>query len=75
MMHNGAFTSLTQVLNHYNNIVATPGNNRLDSRLSNNGLGQKLQLTLDERNALIAFMRTLTGTNVYTDAKWSNPFK
>jgi cytochrome c peroxidase len=75
MMHNGAFTNLTQVLNHYNNIVATPGNNRLDSRLSNNGLGQKLQLTLDERNALIAFMRTLTGTNVYTDAKWSNPFK
>ncbi|MFY7900460.1 MAG: cytochrome-c peroxidase [Chitinophagaceae bacterium] len=75
MMHNGAFTNLLQVINHYNNITPTPGNNRLDGRLRNNGLGQKLQLTLEEKYALIAFLKTLTGSNVYTDAKWSNPFK
>jgi len=75
MMHNGAFTNLLQVINHYNDIAAPLGNNRLDPRLRNNGLGQKLQLTIDEKNALIAFMKTLTGSNVYTDAKWSNPFK
>ncbi|MEY4462582.1 MAG: hypothetical protein RLY98_1122, partial [Bacteroidota bacterium] len=28
-----------------------------------------------EVNALIAFIKTLTGTNVYSDPKWSSPFK
>ena len=30
--------------------------------------------TATEVNAVIAFLRTLSGTDVYTNTKWSNPF-
>jgi cytochrome c peroxidase len=33
-----------------------------------------LQLTQNEKDALVAFMRTLSGIDVYTNRKWSNPF-
>ena len=35
---------------------------------------QNLQLTQAEKNALEAFLRTLTGSDIYTNEKWSNPF-
>jgi cytochrome c peroxidase len=73
MMHTGSFASLNAVLNHYNGIDPT-GNNTLDNRLRPNGNGQQLNLTLEERDAVIAFLRTLAGTEIYTDEKWSNPF-
>ena len=50
-------------------------NARLDPKLKPNGIGQKLNFNAQEVNALIAFLRTLTGKNIYTDPKWSNPFK
>ncbi len=74
MMHTAALTSLQAVLGHYGSINLAPGNNRLDNKLRPNGFGQKLNLTAAEVNAVSAFLKTLTGTNVYTDAKWSNPF-
>lgn len=72
-MHNGALTSLTAVINHYN---AIPGNNaNLDPRLQRpGGQVQNLNLTTQQRNDLVAFLQTLTGSSVYTDEKWSNPF-
>ncbi len=33
-----------------------------------------LNLTNDEKEAVVAFLKTLTGTDVYTNEKWSNPF-
>jgi cytochrome c peroxidase len=74
MMHHGGSTTLRSVILHYNNIIREPGNNNLDQRLTPGGNGQQLQLTETEINALIAFLQTLSGTNVYTDKKWSNPF-
>jgi len=74
MMHDGSITSLRNVMLHYNNIVIRPGNNNLDPRLAPGGMGQQLQLTDQEINAMVAFLQTLAGTNVYTDKKWSNPF-
>ena len=74
LMHSGAFASLQGAINHYNNIVIHPLNNNLDGRLTPNGMGQKLQLTPTEMNNLMAFLATLTGSNVYTDKKWSDPF-
>lgn len=72
-MHNGIFTTLDQVINHYNNIPADNAN--LDPRLRRPGGNvQNLNLTQAERDSLVAFLRTLSGTNVYTDPKWSNPF-
>jgi cytochrome c peroxidase len=47
---------------------------KYDPRLTPGGIGQQLNLTTTEVNAVIAFLRTLSGTDVYTNAKWSNPF-
>ncbi|MDO3425977.1 cytochrome c peroxidase [Chryseobacterium sp. APV1] len=74
-MHTGNLTTLQQVIGHYGNINIAPGNTNLDPRLAPNGNGQKLNLTSTEVNAVIAFLKTLSGTDVYTNKKWSNPFK
>ena len=74
MMHTGVFTTLQQVIGHYGTINIAPGNTNLDQKLIPNGFGQQLHLTSTEVNSVIAFIKTLSGTAVYTDTKWSNPF-
>ncbi|WP_338407243.1 cytochrome c peroxidase [uncultured Flavobacterium sp.] len=74
MMHTGNLTTLQTVIGHYGKINLAPGNTNLDARLTPNGFGQQLNLTAPEVNALIAFINTLSGTNVYVDLKWSSPF-
>ncbi|MEY3919117.1 MAG: Cytochrome peroxidase precursor [Bacteroidota bacterium] len=73
-MHTAASQTIRQVLNHYNTIAAGPRNTNLDPRLRPNNIGQNLQMTPDEINAMVAFLRTLTGKDVYTNKKWGNPF-
>ena len=74
-MHIGVSSNIITVLNHYNNINFNPAtNNNLDPRLRPNGNGQQLNLTNAERDAVIAFLATLAGSDVYTNEKWSNPF-
>lgn len=75
MMHTGVITTLQAVIDHYDNINANSNNARLNPKLKLNGIGQKLNLNAQEVNALKAFLKTLTGMNIYTDPKWSNPFK
>lgn len=75
MMHTGNLTTLQQIVGHYGTINLAIGNTNLDVKLRPNGIGQKLNLNATEVNAVIAFLKTLTGSNVYTDAKWANPFK
>jgi cytochrome c peroxidase len=72
-MHNGQFTSIAQVINHY---AAIPGNNaNLDPRLRRPGGNvQTLNLTPQDRLDLEAFLLTLSGNAVYLEPKWSNPF-
>lgn len=72
-MHIGISNNLATVMNHYDEINLA-GNTNLDPRLQPNGVGQQLNLTDNERNAVIAFIRTLAGNDVYTNTKWSNPF-
>lgn len=74
MMHTGSLATLQNVIAHYGTITLAPGNTNLDQRLRPNGFGQKLNLTATETSALTAFIKTLTGNTVYTDAKWSSPF-
>ena len=75
MMHTGANRSLRAVINHYNTIALNQNQNpNLDARLAPNRIGQDLNLTQSEISALVAFLQTLSGTNVYIDKKWSNPF-
>ena len=74
MMHTGGITSLNTLIGHYGRINLAPGNTRLDPRLRPNGFGQSLALNQNEVDAVVAFLKTLTGTAVYTDARWSDPF-
>lgn len=74
-MHNAGqngFNALIDVINHYDSIPVD--NNNLDARLRPGGNLARLRLTTQEKGNLIAFVRTLTGSAVYTDARWSDPF-
>ena len=72
-MHDGRFTTLAQVIAHYDNgIVPSPN---LDQRLRGpNGQPQRLGLTPGERAALVAYLGTLTDSTLITARKFSNPF-
>ena len=75
LMHDGSMTSLLQVINHYNSIPNNPANNNLDNRLQGPGnQTQQLNLTINEKSALEAFLKTLSGSDIYTNEKWSDPF-
>lgn len=80
LMHDGSLTTLADVIEHYNRITLDPQNTNLDNRLRGGGPGggqpngQDLALTQTEKDALVAFLETLSGQNVYTDSKWSDPF-
>ena len=78
LMHDGSMDSFDAVLDHYNDITFNPGiNPNLDNRLRGGpqGQGQQLMLTQQERDAVEAFMKTLTGSDVYTNERWSDPFE
>jgi cytochrome c peroxidase len=76
LMHNGLFTDMQQVLEHYNDIEESTGidNIVVDPRLKDGPNVQKLNMTIEEMNSVIAFLKTLTGSDLYTNEKWSNPF-
>jgi len=74
MMHTSVLRSLRAVINHYNTINLNPRNTNLDQRLRPGGNGQNLNVTEAEIAAVVAFMQTLGGNNVYVNKKWSNPF-
>lgn len=73
LMHDGSKATLSAMVEHYNAINAA-NNPFLDNRLRPAGAGQNLNMTTAEKSALIAFLKTLGGSNVYVDPKWSNPF-
>jgi len=76
MMHTAIIKDLKTAVGHYGNLTGPAiNNNNLDSRLKPNGtIGQQLHLTAQEFNSMVAFLKTLGGTDVYINKKWSNPF-
>jgi len=72
LMHTGDFT-LDDVLDHYDR-VDDAGNTNLDPRLKPQGIDMDLRMTPEEREAVKAFLRTLAGTAIYVDERWSDPF-
>lgn len=72
-MHDGRFETLDEVVRHYSTgIQSSPG---LDIRLrAGYGRPLRLDLSADDRSALVAFLRTLTDTTLATDPRWSDPF-
>jgi cytochrome c peroxidase len=72
-MHDGRFATLESVLNHYSeNIKQSPN---LDIKLKdNNGKAKRMNMTTAEKNAIVAFLNTLTDFEMITDPKTSSPF-
>ena len=72
-MHDGRFTTLEQVVEHYNSgVQAGPA---LDNRLQRNGVPQRLNLSVADKAALAAFLRTLDDTALLTDPKFASPMR
>jgi cytochrome c peroxidase len=71
-MHNASLTTLESVVDHYDSIPAV--NAALDPRLRDRNTPQQLNLSDTQKQNLVDFLSTLTGQNLYTDPKWSNPF-
>ena len=73
-MHDGRFTTLEQVVEHYNSGVKNNPNLSPQLKLPN-GQPRLLNISTVDKAALVAFLKTLTDRNVTTDVKYSNPFK
>jgi cytochrome c peroxidase len=74
-MHDGRFATLEQVIEHYNSGVQI--NPNLPSQLRNPPpvLGAKrLNLTQQDKDDLLAFLKTLTDKAISTDVKFASPF-
>ncbi|MHA7101495.1 cytochrome-c peroxidase [Roseivirga pacifica] len=73
-MHDGRFATLEDVINHYSSGIQNHSN--LASPLVNSsGQVGQFNLTEAEKNALIAFLNTLTDDQMLNDEKYSDPFK
>ena len=76
LMHTGEFATIEDALEVYNNVIIPEDAqaNQIDRRLRPAGNPQKLNMTETEKTQLIAFLKTLTGSDIYTNEMYSNPF-
>jgi cytochrome c peroxidase len=72
-MHDGRFTNLAQVVAFYNSGVVS-GPNLSPPLVGPGGQPLRLNLSAAQQAALVAFLNTLTDTNLVTDPKLSDPF-
>jgi len=71
-MHDGRLATLEEVIDHYSTGIA---NNRgLSVLLKENSAPVKFDFTVYEKEALIAFLHTLTDEVLISDEKFSDPF-
>jgi cytochrome c peroxidase len=80
-MHDGRFSTLEQVLDHYNEgirysdtlspLIMEADNQQQDTV----GSSISLNLNEEEKHAIIAFLHTLTDRRFSTEEKFSNPFE
>lgn len=70
-MHDGRFNTLKEVVNHYNRVKQS---NTLDlsfgQQVQNNGL----HLSSQDKEALVAFLKTLTDHSLATNPAYTDPF-
>ena len=73
-MHDGRFATLEEVVEFYNSGVQ-PGP-ALDPRLANpDGTPRRPNLSVADRAAVVAFLKTLRDSSVITDARFTDPFR
>ncbi|MBI1225255.1 MAG: c-type cytochrome [Bacteroidetes bacterium] len=72
-MHDGRFATLEQVVEHYSSGVKDHPN--LHEKLKSGGSPKNLNLNEDDKQALVAFLKTLTDRNSLLASRYSDPFK
>ena len=73
-MHDGRFNTLEEVVNFYSEEVQPHPNNHMGVMLDQPLPFRGFRYTPEEKEALIAFMHTLSDSTLLTDPKWSDPF-
>jgi len=72
-MHDGRFNTLDEVVDHYSSGIQDSPN--LDFRLLDaDGHPVKMNISDADKQAIIAFLNTLTDYSMITDPRFSNPF-
>ncbi|MEK7253471.1 MAG: cytochrome c peroxidase, partial [Bacteroidota bacterium] len=74
-MHDGRFKTLEEVVEHYNSGVKLHDNLHESLRDLSTGEPKRLNLSEDDKAALIAFLHTLTDESAVLAVKYSDPFK
>lgn len=72
-MHDGRFATLEEVVEHYNSGIKNHPN--LHPLLKNGNQARQLNLTTEEKSALVTFLKTLTDEESLSHVRFSNPFK
>lgn len=72
-MHDGRFATIDDVLEHYSHGILK--SSTLDTRLMENNEPVQLNITTEDREALKAFLTTLTDYKMITNPNLANPFK
>lgn len=76
-MHDGRFATLNDVLNHYSGGIKNHKDLSWElSDITNNvQTPKRFNYTAEDKEALIAFLKTLTDYKMISDPKFSNPFQ
>lgn len=72
-MHDGRFATLEEVIDHYSSGVQSHPN-IVPPLADDDGVAGQFNFTQEEKDALIAFLATLTDNAMLTDEKYSDPF-
>ena len=72
-MHDGRFETLDEVVQFYS--TGIQDHPFLDRRLRGDRGPVRLDLSRQDRDALVAFLHTLTDETLATDERWSDPFE
>jgi len=71
-MHDGRFATLREVIDHYDHGIKDSPN--LDALLRRNGAPLRMDLSEADKDALEAFLRTLTDEEMIADPRFADPF-
>ena len=72
-MHDGRFATLREVIDHYDHGIAAGINT--DGLLEIGTVPGQMHLTEEDKQALEAFLNTLTDTDMLSDPKFTDPFQ
>jgi len=73
-MHDGRFDNLEEVIEHYSSGIQNHPN-LISPLVNDSGEVGQFNFTNSEKEALVAFLKTLTDDEMLTDEKFSDPFK